>query len=104
MSNAEIREANWPKMKSLLEQQMMLCTSKLEQVQVRSKAAKGRRLPIGRRMLPLPKSWMLQAGGTDMCCAAAACMRMGCPSILQGTALPVCDPLPVAASPRSKLR
>ena len=47
MSNAEIREANWPKIKSLLEQQMMLCTSKLEQVQVRSKAAKGRRLPEG---------------------------------------------------------
>lgn len=35
MNNAEIREANWPKLKSALEHQMMLCTSNLEQVQVR---------------------------------------------------------------------
>ena len=34
MNNAEIREANWPKLKSALEHQMMLCTSNLEQVQV----------------------------------------------------------------------
>ena len=35
MSNAEIREANWPKLRNMLESQMMLVTSKLEQVQVR---------------------------------------------------------------------
>ena len=34
MSHAEIRDANWPKLRSMLEQQMAAITSKLELVQV----------------------------------------------------------------------
>ena len=53
MSHAEIRDANWPKLRSMLETQMAAITSKLELVQVSLLAAQCTASALQRSSLPL---------------------------------------------------